>query len=85
VQIVIENIPRENLDNWYLWLTIFAIGLPIVGALMGGICGWGAFIVGTRIGDLQSAEIEQLQPWHLSSDQRGPLTNALADRLRPGE
>jgi hypothetical protein len=45
----IDNLPQDSLDSWYRWLTIFTIGLPILGAIMGGICGWGAFTVSTGL------------------------------------
>jgi hypothetical protein len=80
----IDNLPQDSLDSWYRWLTFFAIGLPIVGAIMGGICGWGAFTVSNRIGDLQAAAlghaqqtIDTLKPWHLSDDQQKNLTEEL--------
>jgi hypothetical protein len=44
---------------------------------MGGMFGWGAFIVSNRIGNLQTAEIQTLQPWHLSEDQQKKLTEEL--------
>jgi hypothetical protein len=66
----IDSIPLTSLDSWYRWFTILAIGLPILGAVMGGMFGWGAFIVSNRIGNLQTAEIQTLQPWHLSEDQQ---------------
>lgn len=57
----IDSIPQASLDFWYRWLTIFAIGLPILGAIMGGVCGWGAFIVSNRIGNLQTADLRQAE------------------------
>jgi len=69
----IDSIPPASLDAWYRWLTVFAIGLPI----LGGMFGWGAFIVSTRIGNLQTAEIQTLQPWHLSGDQQKKLSEEL--------
>lgn len=51
------NVPQANLDSWFRWLTFFAIGLPILGAVMGGVCGWSAFLVSNRIGDLQTADL----------------------------
>jgi hypothetical protein len=73
----IDNIPQASLDFWFRWLTFLAIGLPILGAAMGGVCGWGAFIVSNRIGNLQkqiinrqNVEIETLKPWQLSADQQ---------------
>jgi hypothetical protein len=56
---VIDNIPEGNLDSWYRWLTIFAIGVPILGAIAGGVCGWAAFIVSERIGNLQTVTVRQ--------------------------
>ena len=58
---LIESIPRDNLDGWYRWLTGLAIGLPILGAVLGGLWGWGAFTVSNRIGNLQSAEMLTIQ------------------------
>jgi hypothetical protein len=72
-----NNIPENSSDSWYRWLTIFAIGLPIVGAVMGGICGWGAFIVSTRIGNLQTATIQTLQPRHITKEQKMELISLL--------
>jgi hypothetical protein len=57
----IDSIPQASLDFWYRWLTIFAIGLPILGAIMGGVCGWGAFIVSNGIGNLQTADLRQAE------------------------
>jgi hypothetical protein len=56
VAFLIERIPQDSLDFWYRWLTGLAIGLPILGAILGGLCGWGAFNVSNRISNLQSAE-----------------------------
>jgi hypothetical protein len=36
----VDNLSQDGLDSWYRWLTILAIGLPIFGAVAGGICGW---------------------------------------------
>jgi hypothetical protein len=83
----IYNIPREGLDTWFRWLTILAIGLPVLGALLGAACGLGGFFVSNRIGELQTAdlrqagqtisrqntEIETLKPWRLSSEQQKTL------------
>jgi len=55
----IDHMPEGSLDSWYRWLTIFAIGLPIIGAITGGICGWGAFMVSDRIANLQTLTVEQ--------------------------
>jgi len=79
----IDSIPLTSLDSWYRWFTILAIGLPILGAVMGGMFGWGAFIVSNRIGNLQTAEIQTLQPWHLLEDQQKKLTEELHS-LSPG-
>jgi hypothetical protein len=57
----VNNISQANLDVWYRWLTISTIVIPIVGALIGGICGWGAFVVSNRIRDLQTASLEQAE------------------------
>jgi hypothetical protein len=58
---LIDSIPQASLDSWYRWLTIFAIGLPILGAIMGGVCGWGAFMVSSRISDLQAVALKQAE------------------------
>ena len=55
----INNIPPTNLDSWFRGLTILTIALPIVGAILGGVCGWGAFVVNTRIANLQIAQLVQ--------------------------
>jgi hypothetical protein len=57
----VNGMPQANLDFWYRWLTISAIGLPILGAIMGGVCGWGAFIVSGRISDLQTAALKHAE------------------------
>jgi hypothetical protein len=57
----VDNLSQDGLDSWYRWLTIFAIGLPILGAIAGGICGWGAFTVSNRINDLQAAALKHAQ------------------------
>jgi hypothetical protein len=86
----IDNIPEANLDSWYRWLTVFAIGLPILGAIMGGVCGWSAFIVSTRIGNSQTAALvqvttelnatqEKLAPWTLSDAQEKQFLAYLKD------
>ena len=81
---VIDNIPQASLNSWFRWLTIFAIGLPILGAITGGVCGWGAFIVSTRIGNLQTADlreaeqtIQTLTPRHITKDQSAELIRLL--------
>src|ERR1700730_2666033 len=58
---LIDSIPQASLDSCYRWLTIFAIGLPILGAIMGGVCGWGAFMVSSRISDLQAVALKQAE------------------------
>ena len=55
----IDHIPEVSLDSWYRWLTIFAIGLPIIGAITGGLCGRGAFMVSDRIANLQTLTVKQ--------------------------
>jgi hypothetical protein len=57
----VNNIPRDSLDAWFRVLTFLSIGLPIIGAIMGGICGWGAFKVSDRISDLQAIALKQAQ------------------------
>ena len=58
---MIENIPQSTLDLWYRWLTILAIGLPILGAIIGGVAGFAAFIVSNRIGDLQAVALKHAE------------------------
>ncbi len=85
---LIENMPQASLDSWYRWLTYFAIGLPILGAAMGGVSGWAAFIVNSRISDLQAVALKQQlaeadkkvaeldrvrQPRHLTEEQKTKL------------
>jgi hypothetical protein len=55
----IASIPEGSLESWYRWLTFSAIGLPILGAIAGGVCGWGAFVVSDRIGNLQTLTAKQ--------------------------
>ena len=88
-----DSIPEASLDTWYRWLTILAIGLPILGAIMGGVFGWGAFIVSARIGDLQtthlnqaeqtisrqSVEIQSLKPREVLATQSNELLRLLTD------
>jgi hypothetical protein len=95
---VINTISRDNLDAWSRWLTILAIGLPVLGALLGGLCGWGAFLVGERIGQLQeadlaqarntisrqNADIDRLKPWRVSDNEAKKLQTALAS-IAPGK
>ena len=57
----VDNLSQDGLDSWYRWLTILAIGLPIFGAVAGGICGWGAFAVSNRMSDLQTAALRHAQ------------------------
>lgn len=81
----IESIPQGSLDSWYRCLTFFAIGLPILGAVVGGVCGWGAF----TIGNLQSAktqmqlenEVRKNAGRRLSREQRDDI--AAAARRQP--
>lgn len=49
------------MSAWYRWLTFLAIGLPVLGAVLGAVCGWSAFRVSDRIGDLQTADLRQAQ------------------------
>jgi hypothetical protein len=55
----LDNLPQGSLDSWFRWLTIFAISFPILGAVIGGICAWGAFTVGNRISYLQAAAVRE--------------------------
>jgi hypothetical protein len=77
---MLENVPQSTLDWWYRWLTILAIGLPILGAIIGGVAGFAAFIVSNRIGELQAAALRYAEdaarearafaaPRHLSQEQ----------------
>jgi len=70
---------------------VATIGLPVLGAVLGAMCGWGAFVVGNRLGEFQTAdlteaqqtitqqkaEIEKLQPWQVSPEQRTKLQDEL--------
>lgn len=53
------DLPEASLDSWYRWLTILTIVLPILGAILGGLCGGAAFIVGSRISNLQTMALNQ--------------------------
>jgi hypothetical protein len=76
----VDSLPEGSLDAWYRTLTFLAIGIPILGALIGGVCGWGAFVVSGRISDLQTAAVHDLRdPRQLRSAQR----NAVAEKIRP--
>jgi hypothetical protein len=75
---LVENIPQANLDSWYRWLTILAIGLPIVGAFLGGIAGVAAFMVSNRIGDLQAVALT-----HAEDTAREAKEFAAPRRLAP--
>lgn len=57
----INSIPQTSLDSWYRWLTFLAIGLPVLGAILGAVCGWGAFRASNRIAYLQAADLRQAQ------------------------
>jgi hypothetical protein len=57
----IDNIPEPSLDSWYRWLTYFSIGLPILGAILGGLCGFAAFRVSGRINDLQAVALSNAE------------------------
>jgi hypothetical protein len=76
-----DNIPRASLDTWFRVLTFLSIGLPIVGAMMGGFCGWGAFKVSNRISDLQGANLQQIQQRlavrNLTDQQRSRVVSQL--------
>jgi hypothetical protein len=71
----VDYIPQASLDSWFRGLTISAIALPIVGAFLGGICGWGAFVVNTRIGGLQTAQLVQAK-------QTADIANAELEKIR---
>jgi hypothetical protein len=58
---LIDNIPAPSLDAWYRWLTFLAIGLPILGAVLGGFCGIASFMVSSRISDLQSTALKHAE------------------------
>lgn len=57
----IARIPEQSLDSWYRWLTILAIGLPILGAILGGLCGFAAFTVSNRTSDLQAVALKHAE------------------------
>jgi hypothetical protein len=59
--VFIDNIPEQSLDSWYRWLTYFSIGIPIVGAILGGFCGIAAIRVSGRINDLQAVALKQAE------------------------
>jgi hypothetical protein len=86
---LIQKIPEGNLDGWYRWLTILTISLPIAGALLGGFCGWCAFLVSDRLGTLQSHTISEQkeQISHLNGDLQtvGKQAAALAVRAQNAE
>ncbi len=78
---LIHKIPEGGLDGWYRWLTIFAILLPVVGAVLGGLSGYAAYLVGDRVSVLKDAAISKLEasrkPRHLSEEQRAKLLDCL--------
>jgi len=74
----IDNIPQANLDSWFRGFTILAISLPILGAIMGGVCGWGAFIVSNRIGNLQTADLRQAKQTNHPPKRRNTDTRTVA-------
>ena len=78
----VNNIPRDNLDAWFRWLTGFAIGLPIFGAIVGGICGWGAFLVSQRIGTLQATEVTQAREGAAKANERATEAQATLEKFR---
>jgi hypothetical protein len=57
----IGRIPEQSLDLWYRWLTILAIGLPILGAFFGGLCGYAAFMVSARTSYLQAVALKHAE------------------------
>lgn len=57
----VDNIAEPSLDSWYRWLTYFAIGLPILGAALGGLCGFAALMVSGRISDLQAVALRHAE------------------------
>jgi hypothetical protein len=57
----VDNIAEPSLDSWYRLLTYFAIGLPILGAILGGLCGIAAFRVSSRISDLQAIALNNAE------------------------
>jgi hypothetical protein len=85
----INSIPEASLDSWYRWLTYLTIGLPV----LGGLCGLAAFIVSSRISDLQAVALKRAQdtaaearefatPRRLSSEQIAKMS-VVARRLCP--
>jgi hypothetical protein len=79
---LINNIPRDNLDAWFRWLTVFTIGLPIIGAIMGGICGWGAFLVSERIGSLQTTDVTQAREGAAKANERAAEAQAALQKFK---
>jgi hypothetical protein len=83
----INSVPQGSLDYWYRWLTYLTIGLPV----LGGLCGLAAFMVSSRISDLQAVALKQAQntavearefatPRRLSSEQIAKMS-VVARRL----
>ncbi len=52
-----DSLPEGSLNSWYRWLTLLTIGLPI----LGGVCGYAAFMVSSRISGLQAVALKQAQ------------------------
>lgn len=57
----IDNIPEQSLDSWYRWLTYFSIGIPILGAILGGLCGFATIRVSGRINELQAVALKHAE------------------------
>lgn len=58
---LIYNIPGPSLNSWYRCLTVLAIALPILGAILGGLCGYAAFMVSSRISNLQAVALKHAE------------------------
>ena len=50
-----DSLPAGSLNSWYRWLTLLTIGLPI----LGGVCGYAAFMVSSRLSGLQAVALKQ--------------------------
>ena len=58
---LLDNIPGPSLDSWYRRLTVLAIAIPILGAILGGLCGYAAFMVSSRISNLQAVALKHAE------------------------
>jgi len=80
-----DSLPESSLDSWYRWLTVLTIGLPI----LGGLCGFAAFMVSSRISSLQALALKNAQntaaeakqvamPRHLRDDHKRQFMTTLS-------